>query len=486
MSIQWQDAMSIGVRELDEDHRALFDLVNDMERALALGDTGGVAEIMRDLVGLISEHFGREEAMLSAMGCPSYYSHRDSHDAVADRIHLLRRRYLVAEDDTTRTDIATALYGFINASLLEHILTDDSKLAKKLAPKAQDIPAAAAPPPPVSVPVPMPGPGGGDIEYTLPPNLAHLLARLNYSQPRLPRPSREHTSFEELCSAALMWRIDEVLVIFHKHNPSVSRDLPPAFILSPDFAARFKQAVEALIVPEMLKSRQLRLMFTRFDWTAADSESFWDYVDAPLADDLFARWRSAWDDLKLRERVKDDGSKVFQVKESTRILRDMLQPGHPATYDLARIGNTEIETFKSLFDPIRDLPGALNAAWQKCHDLYEQELEPRVFQQKAREGALRDYLLRAHHEYSHHWGEFLLLSCHQVFGRINTSFLERYSTSLGRTEMERVSHMPYLMRYLSQVREHPEIRGKEREEEAQWQAQRRELQNILKGITAAA
>ncbi|EME70044.1 hypothetical protein H261_10194 [Paramagnetospirillum caucaseum] len=485
MAIQWQDAMSIGVPDLDADHRALVELINDFEANLESGDEGGTGNAMRDLVGLIADHFSREENLLSGIGCPSFYAHRDSHDAVADRIHLLRRRYLVATEASVRHDIAATLLGFIRTSLMDHILTEDSAMGRRMAPVAGTRSLPPEPSEPASA-VAARAPESRDVEYSLPPHLAHLLTRLNYTQAELPRPRSGFDSFEALCVEAVTRRIDEVLVVFHKDNPSVRRLLPPSFVLSPDFAPRFRRAVEHLIMPELLKSRLLRQMTARCDWQAADGDSFWEHVDNALADDMLERWRLAWDDLKLVERVKDDGSRVFQVKESTRALRDLLQPPSPEAYDLPRIGNAEIETLKSLFDPTRDLAGALHAAWQRCHDLYEQEMEPRVFQQKAREGALRDYLLLAHRQYAGNWGEFLTLTAHRVFGRVTTHFLERFSTNLGRTEQERAGHMPYLMRTLHQVRDRPEIRRQEREEEAEWQAQRRELQNFLKGITAAA
>ena len=484
MAIQWQDAMSIGVPDLDADHRALIGLINGFEASLEAGDEPGTGAAMRDLVGLIADHFSREEDLLSGIGCPSFYAHRDSHDAVADRIHLLRRRYLVATDPDTRRDIATTLLGFIRTSLMDHILTEDNAMGRRMAPAADQRP----PPPVLSEPAPSAAkaPPRQDVEYSLPPHLAHLLTRLDYIQAELPRPRGGFDSFEVLCAEAVARRIEEVLVVFHKHNPAFHHSLPLPFILSPDFVPRLRQAVERLIMPELLKSRLLRQMTTRCDWRTVDGDSFWDYVDNALADDMLERWRLAWDELKLVERVKDDGSRVFQVKETTRALRDMLQPPSPEAYDLPRIGNTEIETLKSLFDPTRDLAGGLHAAWQRCHDLYEQEMEPRVFQQTAREGALRDYLLLAHQQYAGHWGEFLTLTAHRVFGRVTTFFLERFITNLGRTEQERAAHMPYLMRYLHQVRDRPEIRRREREEEAEWQAQRQELRNVLKGITAAA
>nr|WP_043743425.1 hemerythrin family protein [Paramagnetospirillum magneticum] len=484
MAVQWQEAMSIGVADLDAEHRAMLELLNSLEAGLEGGDDDGVADAMRDLVGLMSEHFSREEDLLSGIGCPSFYAHRDGHDAIADRIHLLRRRYLVAVDSGARRDVASALLNFTRISLLDHILTEDHAMGRRMSPAAiqpsldrsSESEAGAT-----VVPV-----ATQDVEYSLPPHLAHLLNRLHYTQAELPPPHGGYATFEVLCAEAVARRIDEVLVVFHKRNACVSRKLPPPFFLSPEFADRFRRVVERLIMPELLKSRRLRQMTSRCDWKVVDSESFWEYVDNPLAEDLLERWRLAWDEMRLVERVRDDGSRVFQVKETTRILREMLQPPTPEAYDLPRIGNVEIETLKSLFDPTRDLAGALHAGWQRCQDLYEQEMEPRVFQQKAREGALRDYLLLAHQQYAANWGEFLTLSVHRVFGRVTSHFLERFSTSLGRSEQERAGHMPYLMRYLHQLRDHPEIRRQEREEEAQWQAQRQELQNFLKGVTAAA
>lgn len=487
MAIQWQDAMSIGVPELDADHRALVELINGFEACLESGDESGTGEAMRELVGLIADHFSREENMLSGIGCPSFYAHRDGHDAVADRIHLLRRRYLVATDAAARRDIASTLFAFIRVSVMDHILTEDSALGRRFAsaPDMRPLPALPASPAPAVAKAAAPS-SDQDVEYSLPPHLAHLLTRLNYTQARLPDARGGFETFDSLCAEAVGRRIDEVLVVFHKHNPTVHRALAPIFVLSPDFGPRFRLAVEALIMPELMKSRLLRQMAANGDWRSMDGDSFWESVDTPLAEDLLARWRLAWDDLKLVERIKDDGSRVFQVKESTRALRDMLQPPSPEAYDLPRIGNTEIDTLASLFDPTRDLSGALHAAWQRCHDLYEQEMEPRVFQQAAREGALRDYLLVAHQQYAANWGEFLTLTAHRVFGRITSHFLERFVTNLGRTEQERAAHMPYLMRTVHQLRDRPEIRRQERDEEAQWQAQRRELQNFLKGITAAA
>jgi hypothetical protein len=73
----------------------------------------------------------------------------------------------------------------------------------------------------------------------------------------------------------------------------------------------------------------------------------------------------------------------------------------------------------------------------------------------------------------------MVLACHRVFPRVTTTFLESFSTNLGRSEIEREAHIPYTIRYLRQVREIPEIRNRERIEELEWQAKMKELSDFL-------
>jgi hypothetical protein len=78
------------------------------------------------------------------------------------------------------------------------------------------------------------------------------------------------------------------------------------------------------------------------------------------------------------------------------------------------------------------------------------------------------------------WGDFLILTGHRVFPRLDTLFLESFSTNFGRTEAAREAVMPYTMRYLRQVREDPEIRAREQAEEEEWQAGLVELRKYRK------
>jgi len=320
-----------------------------------------------------------------------------------------------------------------------------------------------------------------DVEYYLPPHLSHLLKRLDYVVPVLPPPEGGFPSFDKLCEAAICRRVDKVLVFFQRHNPAVVRELPPIFLTSPEFAEKFRAAIGKLVFPIIWESRQVRMLSTSFEWATADTDSFWEFVGDQQADKVMASWIEAWNELRLIEAKKEDGTRVFKVKDNTKMLREMLQPSSDTAYDLPKVGNREIEVFKSLLDPLNDWWSRLTIAWQACHDLYEQEKDPRVFQQKAREGAFRDNLLAAFQRFPDQWGDFLVLTCHRVFPRVSTEFLEKFSTNLGRNEIEREHYMPYLIRYLRQVREHPEIRLRERDDEFDFEEKMNELRVFLKG-----
>ncbi len=322
---------------------------------------------------------------------------------------------------------------------------------------------------------------GKDVEYWLPPHLAHLLARIECVTPDLPPPEKFST-FDELCLAAIYSRIDNVLVFFQRHNSTLHRELPPIFLFSAEFSAKLRQAIAKFIYPYIKDSRQIRVFATNVDLSKIDSRTFWDSVDDTLKSKLLTMWRAAWDDLKLIEAGRENDSRLMQVKDRTKLLREMLLPPSPDAYDLPRITNLEIDLFASLLNTQIDLWENLNCEWHRFRDFYEQEMDPRVFQQRAREGVLRDNLLAAAEKFPEQWGDFMVLLCHRSLPRITTAFLESYSANIGMSDRERERRAPYLMRYLAQVNQHPEIKERERTEESKWEAEVQQLRQFLKGF----
>lgn len=320
-----------------------------------------------------------------------------------------------------------------------------------------------------------------DIEYYLPQPLAHLLGHIQYETPQPATTSQKFDNFDEWYCAAIIGRVNRVLAFFQRNNPEIKHELPPPFLLSPQFAEHLSVAIRQLIFPALRNSRQLRLLSTTVSYAHDETESFWSSSNDQMKGTLSMMWSNAWDSLKPIEVVHKDGEKVHQVKDATKELRTILHPASPEDYDIPRIGDGEIEIFKSLLDPNIDRWEQLNLLWSDIHLHYEQEMDPRVFQQQAREGALRDNILSALPQIPEQWGDFILLLCHRVFSRFNTTYLERFVRNIGADTAAQIARMPYLMRYLQHAHQHPEIKRRERADEAAWREQGEDLKKYLKG-----
>ncbi len=488
MPIVWRDAMAVGAADLDADHKRLLALLNASEKAVGEQALEVGARLFELVADYAQTHFQREEVFMLSSGFSGYERHKRLHRAMTEEARQLWRGYLSAGEDKARLPHLVSLRDMLNRWLTEHVLGEDMQLKALTGKRARAAAPSGAPPvaPKEVLSRQVEVQKTADVVYDLPPEFAHLLQPFSCKVPELPPPESDFTRFEDLCQAAIRHRIERVLVFFQRGNPEVRRALPPPFLASAEFAGKFHAAVAQLILPAILSSRQIKMMSTNIDCTGLDTDSFWEVLPPILKDHILACWRAAWDDLRLLPGKKADGTRIWQVKEETRALRALLEPSDPAAYDLPRIANREIDLFTSLLDTVTDWWGQLNRCWDIVEDIYEQEKDPRIFQDKARVGALRDNLLAAFETFPEQWGDFLVLACHRMFPRISSLFLERFTHNVGHNEAERELHLPYTVRYLRQVRAHPDIRAEEEREEEAWQAEMEQLRLYLKGRSAAS
>jgi hypothetical protein len=318
-----------------------------------------------------------------------------------------------------------------------------------------------------------------DVEYRLPDHLTYLLKRIEFDVPDLPPTVGGFSSFEALCESAIFRRVDRVLLFFHRRNPELTRELPPFFLGSPAFRERFHEAQRQLILPSLKESRQIHMAASSLDLATLDNENFWTQIEPTLRANIMQWWRLSWASMRpIAVRREEDGRQVLKVKDELKLLRELLQPDTPDQYDIPKIGQKELDLFASLLDVETDWWSKLNLSWKIFVDLYEQEKDPRIFQQTAREGALRDFMLESFNKFPLEWLDFMLLACHYAFPRVTTQFLENFT----RNYENRETTLPYTMRFLGLVDARPEIRHREIRAEAEYRRQREELRGVLQRL----
>lgn len=129
----WSDAMSVGVPEVDEDHKALIDLIGMIESASEGEEADAVlGTVLAALMDYTEFHFEREERMQEAIGYSGLAEHHAHHETLKRQVMDYVARHA---GDPASIDIRE-LARFLQSWLVQHILKEDWQY-KPLAEKNQ-------------------------------------------------------------------------------------------------------------------------------------------------------------------------------------------------------------------------------------------------------------------------------------------------------------------------------------------------------------
>jgi len=122
--LQWRDEFSVGIAEVDHEHRKLIELINELQKDLQAGsDTKKIMQSLGEIYAQISSHFALEEKMMRNTRYPSYAEHKEDHETLLDD---LRDIMDAVEDDGVLDD--TLLTDDLDRWFSDHFRTHDAKL----------------------------------------------------------------------------------------------------------------------------------------------------------------------------------------------------------------------------------------------------------------------------------------------------------------------------------------------------------------------
>lgn len=126
--ICWTEALSVGNRTIDNDHRHLFGLLARVrDEAFREESCPITPSVFEELVAYTEEHFRREEAFMVKMGYPGYEEHKAQHEYFFSEVHALK-------NVLTRIGRSGLLQAetLLTRWLQEHVLIFDKALADYL------------------------------------------------------------------------------------------------------------------------------------------------------------------------------------------------------------------------------------------------------------------------------------------------------------------------------------------------------------------
>ncbi|GGF67074.1 GGDEF domain-containing protein [Terasakiella brassicae] len=123
----WNKNFETGVEVIDEQHKKLVDLLNELANSLVREDMSQVNDAFAQLADYAHYHFEQEEAIWSNyLGDDSWFiSHQLSHSSFLPRVLELKG----IEGDSPSQDVVEAVVKFLIRWLAFHIIDDDKRLA---------------------------------------------------------------------------------------------------------------------------------------------------------------------------------------------------------------------------------------------------------------------------------------------------------------------------------------------------------------------
>lgn len=132
MLFEWNESCETGIGAIDQDHKGLVDLINDLYEAMQDG-TGGalLLPIFSALRHYTETHFAKEERFMVEGGAPDQEQHFQEHKMMMAKLAELESRHRSGE-----AAISLQTLTFLRDWLKNHICAVDLAMAQQLQKKS--------------------------------------------------------------------------------------------------------------------------------------------------------------------------------------------------------------------------------------------------------------------------------------------------------------------------------------------------------------
>ena len=123
--ITWSDKYSVEINEIDEQHKVLVGMINELHDAMKQAKSKEVSqEILNKMADYINFHFSTEEKYMERFGYPDYAEHKLEHERFVEKVLKF------SEDYTNgKAGVSYDILNFLKDWLVGHIQGTDKKYA---------------------------------------------------------------------------------------------------------------------------------------------------------------------------------------------------------------------------------------------------------------------------------------------------------------------------------------------------------------------
>ncbi len=134
MNMKWTDQLSIGIKEIDQQHQELFISINDLLQAMHEGKgKDEIQKVMEFLDDYVISHFGMEEKYMDQYNYPDIGRHKEQHQSFTTNYNDIKR---ALETEGPSSTLVIQTQRKLSDWWLGHIATVDKELGAFLAQKS--------------------------------------------------------------------------------------------------------------------------------------------------------------------------------------------------------------------------------------------------------------------------------------------------------------------------------------------------------------
>lgn len=124
----WNDSYSVKVRRLDDEHKQLFSIINQLHEGMKAGRGKDVMQnVLNQLLCYTEQHFTDEEALLRLTEYAWINAHTALHQQFVNKIKSLRQDF-----QSGATPISVEMLEFLRNWLAQHVMGTDHQYMETL------------------------------------------------------------------------------------------------------------------------------------------------------------------------------------------------------------------------------------------------------------------------------------------------------------------------------------------------------------------
>ncbi|MCW8918493.1 MAG: bacteriohemerythrin [Gammaproteobacteria bacterium] len=124
--VEWSNAYSVDIQEIDEQHKCLIDIMNDLYTALVNNSNRDlIGDVLDKLVDYTKVHFSVEETLMRIFEYDGYEAHKEKHDRIVAKVLTYQGQFRGGNDK-----VGMELLLFLKDWLFNHINTVDKAYTK--------------------------------------------------------------------------------------------------------------------------------------------------------------------------------------------------------------------------------------------------------------------------------------------------------------------------------------------------------------------